>query len=47
MKKLIYYILNFTFHSFANSGMGEGHWNLDDYKIVSQIISKKVCKSFE
>tara|TARA_B100001123_G_C15322580_1_gene1028453 strand:+ start:2378 stop:3556 length:1179 start_codon:yes stop_codon:yes gene_type:complete len=35
------------FHGFANTAMGKGHWNSDGHKIASQIISKKMCESFE
>ena len=34
-------------HGFANTVMGEGHWNLDGHKIASQIISKEMCESLE
>ena len=34
-------------HGFANTIMGEGHWNLAGHKIASQIIAKKMCKSLE
>jgi len=31
-------------HGFANTVMGEGHWNFAGHKIASQIISMELCK---